>query len=231
MKYDEFVASKIKSGEVLLSGMSPGGMDMLHMAVGLSGEAGELLEAYHLFDSGIITELFENVKEEMGDLEFYSAGLVMLLPERFFSGETLAVYPEWYITWGHQQNKATIAKSMFELMRDSAIAIAISASRILDLVKKQVVYNKATTDAEIVSELQVLHDGLRVIRMVMGASRESILQGNMDKLNKRYPAGYSDKAAQERVDKLTEAEAKAEAQTKVEIKTANRTIQPKDLLK
>jgi hypothetical protein len=112
----------------------------------------------------------------------------MLLPERFFSGETLAVYPEWYITWGHQQNKAaSIKSSMFEMMRDSAIAIAISASRILDLVKKQVVYNKATTDAEIVSELQVLHDGLRVIRMVMGASRESILQGNMDKLNKRYP--------------------------------------------
>lgn len=53
--------------------MSPEMYDMLHMIIGISGEAGEIMEAWFTalrkghFD-------WENVNEELGDLEFYLRG-------------------------------------------------------------------------------------------------------------------------------------------------------------
>ena len=42
------------------------------------------------------------------------------------------------------------------------------------------------------------------LRASLDISREETLQANIDKLRKRYETGYSDKAAQERVDKVEE---------------------------
>lgn len=48
--------------------------DLLHMAVGIAGEAGELLEAilHHILYQQALDK--ENVVEELGDLEFYIEG-------------------------------------------------------------------------------------------------------------------------------------------------------------
>lgn len=49
--------------------------DLLHMAIGIAGEAGELLDAVlsHILNAEPLD--LENVIEELGDLEFYSEGL------------------------------------------------------------------------------------------------------------------------------------------------------------
>lgn len=49
--------------------------DLLHMAVGIAGEAGELLQAVlsHIFNNEPIDT--ENLIEELGDLEFFLEGL------------------------------------------------------------------------------------------------------------------------------------------------------------
>lgn len=114
MNYADFVTSRCKFGGAIVKSMTPEDAHNLHMVVGISGEAGELLDA---MKKAVIYRKpldIENVKEEIGDILFYIQGLCN-----------------------------SINYSLTEAMID-----------------------------------------------------------NMDKLGKRYEKGYSDQAAQERVDKI-----------------------------
>ena len=74
-EYEEFVMSKAKLGLVIVEEMSGDDAHFLHMAIGVSGESGELLDS---IKKAVIYRKnldLENVKEELGDLEFYMAGL------------------------------------------------------------------------------------------------------------------------------------------------------------
>lgn len=73
--HNKMVAALAKPGEAIVASLSPANADLLHMAVGISGEAGELLDAVKkcaIYNKPIN---YENVVEELGDLEFYMAGL------------------------------------------------------------------------------------------------------------------------------------------------------------
>jgi NTP pyrophosphatase (non-canonical NTP hydrolase) len=75
IKYSEMVTALAKSGTAILNAMTPNGAHLLHMAVGVSGESGELLDAVkkHVIYNKPLDR--ENVIEELGDLEFYMEGL------------------------------------------------------------------------------------------------------------------------------------------------------------
>lgn len=71
----ETVAALTKSGADIQQELTAEDCHMLHMAVGISGEAGELLDAVK---KAVIYRKpldRENVVEELGDLEFYMEGL------------------------------------------------------------------------------------------------------------------------------------------------------------
>lgn len=73
--YTQMVRSLKKSGEAMKEEVTPQDLDTLHMAVGISGESGELLDA---IKKAVIYRKpldRENVIEELGDLEFYMEGL------------------------------------------------------------------------------------------------------------------------------------------------------------
>lgn len=73
--FSEMVEALAKPGVDIVRSMSPTRAHVLHMAVGVSGEAGELLDAikkHVIYDKTIDRE---NVVEELGDLEFYMEGL------------------------------------------------------------------------------------------------------------------------------------------------------------
>lgn len=74
-QYCEFVRGKKKHPKDIISEMNPGKADMLHMAVGVSKEAGELLDAIArvAFYNKPVDR--ENVVEELGDLEFFMEGI------------------------------------------------------------------------------------------------------------------------------------------------------------
>lgn len=75
IKHDEMVAVLAKEGDVILTEMNGEQMHLMHMAVGVSGEAGELLDAVKktaIYQKPIDRE---NVIEELGDIEFYMEGL------------------------------------------------------------------------------------------------------------------------------------------------------------
>lgn len=68
-----------KPGAAIQDQLSPAKVDLLHMAVGISGEAGELLDAvkkHTVYNKDINRE---NIVEELGDLEFYMEGLRQVL--------------------------------------------------------------------------------------------------------------------------------------------------------
>lgn len=80
--YANFVQSKLKN--TLVDGLKSGSRDIdelniLHAAVGIAGEAGELLDAVKKMTFG--TKPYDMVKlvEEMGDLEYYLAAMRTVL--------------------------------------------------------------------------------------------------------------------------------------------------------
>ena len=74
--YSQFVHGLCKPGHAILSELSPADCHMLHMAMGVSGEAGELLDAVK---KAVIYRKpldAENIREEAGDILFYLTGLL-----------------------------------------------------------------------------------------------------------------------------------------------------------
>ena len=122
----------------------PSYMDIYHMAVGLSGEAGELIDTckkHALYDAPLNVV---NLAEELGDLEFFFEGF--------------------------EQCRADLQE-----FRDENLVFWLKSLRI---------------------EIDRIYD-------MAGFTREQILQGNIDKLLKRYPnGGFSNADAQARADKV-----------------------------
>ena len=75
MHYREMVARLAKSGVEINSSLTDENCEMLHMALGIAGEAGELVDAIkkHVFYNKTLD--MDNVVEELGDLEFYLEGM------------------------------------------------------------------------------------------------------------------------------------------------------------
>ena len=73
--FEEMVSGLAKPGEAIIASLTPDKAHILHMAVGVAGEAGELLDAVkkHVIYNKDIDR--KNVVEELGDLEFYMEGL------------------------------------------------------------------------------------------------------------------------------------------------------------
>ena len=82
------------------------------------------------------------------------------------------------------------------------MGISGEAGELLDAVKKATIYNKPIDISNIVEELGDLEFYLEGLRQILGLSRQYILDQNIAKLRVRYGQKYSDKAAQDRVDKI-----------------------------
>lgn len=73
--HSEMVEALAKSGELILSELTAQDAHNLHMIIGISGEAGELVDCVK---KAIIYRKpidMDNLIEELGDLEFYLEGL------------------------------------------------------------------------------------------------------------------------------------------------------------
>jgi NTP pyrophosphatase (non-canonical NTP hydrolase) len=74
MNYNEFVKALLKSGDQIKSEITPAECHLIHMVLGLSGEAGELLDAVKKSTIYRKPLDMENVLEELGDIEFFLEG-------------------------------------------------------------------------------------------------------------------------------------------------------------
>jgi NTP pyrophosphatase (non-canonical NTP hydrolase) len=75
-EYRNFVRSLCKAGSIIAAELTPDDAHKLHMAIGASGEAGELLDA--IKKACIYRKPLDvaNVREECGDILFYVTGLL-----------------------------------------------------------------------------------------------------------------------------------------------------------
>jgi len=177
--YSQMVADLAKPGEDIIATLTPAMAHTLHMAVGLAGEAGELLEHYVarldlIPDSEII--------EEFGDSEFYFEGLCQSMHIEVELTGTTSDDP--YCLPGY----------------------VVATTNMLDIVKKMVVYNKDTDLMAFVDALTNVRMCLDRAYDYYGFTQAEALDHNMNKLLKgetaRYKEGmYSDKAAIARSDK------------------------------
>ena len=74
-KHLQMVLQLAKPGIDIITDLTANRANLLHMAVGVAGEAGELLDAvkkHAIYNKPID---YNNVVEELGDLEFYMAGV------------------------------------------------------------------------------------------------------------------------------------------------------------
>lgn len=75
INFSDMVKQLAKDGQHIIDSLTPLKAHALHMAVGVSGESGELLDAvkkYVVYGKSLDRK---NVIEELGDLEFYMEGL------------------------------------------------------------------------------------------------------------------------------------------------------------
>ena len=75
IKHDEMVKALAKDGALISNELTGHDAHALHMAVGVCGEAGELIDA--IKKGAIYRKDYDrvNIIEELGDLEFYMEGL------------------------------------------------------------------------------------------------------------------------------------------------------------
>jgi len=92
----------------------------------------------------------------------------------------------------------------------AAVGCATEAGELLDTAKKIWVYSQdfATTNKEVVTHAENIKEELgdmlfyiQLAANIFDVDIEDLMVQNMEKLTKRYPVGYSDKAAAERADK------------------------------
>lgn len=103
---------------------------------------------------------------------------------------------------------AALAKDMGDTVLDrlhAAVGISGEAGELLDAVKKNWAYNKPLDVENVAEELGDLLFYVQLLMILCNLDIDTILQMNVTKLQKRYPNGYSDAAAQLRADKLAEA--------------------------
>lgn len=80
--------------------------------------------------------------------------------------------------------------------------VATEAGELLDAFKKHIDYGRPLDVENVIEELGDLEFYLEAVRQILGVTRDQVLAKNVEKLNKRYQASYTDKEASARADKL-----------------------------
>jgi len=74
-QHSTLVTNLAKSGDLIQQELSPRDCAIIHMAMGISGEAGEVLDAIKKYVIYRKPVDMEHLIEELGDIEFYMEGL------------------------------------------------------------------------------------------------------------------------------------------------------------
>lgn len=89
-----------------------------------------------------------------------------------------------------------------------ALGISGEAGELLDAVKKHVMYGKELDKTNVLEEIGDMLWYMSIALESVGSSFEEVMQLNHDKLEKRYPGGFTEALAQLRLDKQESGETK-----------------------
>lgn len=94
----------------------------------------------------------------------------------------------------------TDAEEVGSVRANYALGAAGEAGEVADLVKKEVFHGHETSIDEMRKELGDVMHYVAGLATLYGLRLDDVAQGNIDKLQKRYPSGFSEKASRERVE-------------------------------
>lgn len=187
-QYQEFVLSRAKPGADIQEDLINYQTHIWHMATGLIGEVIELF---------LYTDK-ENLIEELGDIEFYLAGLL-----HAGGRDDFGWHPDFRFTKEKVKKLFKNSESnpefwcMHKMLKHSG--------DLLDYAKKLAVYQKAF-------DLEKFNDSVHGVRLCLewmyiehGITGARVRAANKKKLMIRFPDGYSNKHARERKDKQNES--------------------------
>lgn len=173
VSHSEMVTVLCKKGQTIADEMTGEEAHILHMAVGVAGEACELLEAVSKDDRG-------TALEECGDIEFYFEGLLQ-------GTKTVLVSGPW--------TKADIKD-------DPLTDVLIMAGLVLDVAKKMVIYKDCTKMAQLRLAMHQFRTALDQFYCITLMTKQDAKEHNIEKLSQRYEGlVYSDESAILRADK------------------------------
>jgi NTP pyrophosphatase (non-canonical NTP hydrolase) len=84
------------------------------------------------------------------------------------------------------------------------LGVAGEVGELVDIIKKYLMYDKPLDFNHVREELGDIEFYLAGVRNYFGFYRDDIIDHNIKKLTKRYPNGYTNEAAQARLDKADE---------------------------
>jgi len=188
IKHNEMVANLAKNGQDIIDEITPNSAHLLHMSVGIAGEAGELFEAFQPDSPSRIDR--EHVIEELGDMEFYIEGY------RQGTGLTRE---------GILAHKLTV-NTQLPSMKLIGAELMYHSTNLLDSTKKVAIYCKMIDIEVTANNLRNIEYCLDLIRSLMNVNYEECIRHNINKLatgkKARYKDGvFTNKQAQVRRDK------------------------------
>lgn len=174
--YAAFVESRFKGAVQTMTDLqdaSSGEAQALHIAMGIVGELGEYRHSTSR----------ANMLEELGDLGFF------LQAASQWSGHPVPNFRTITLDAGMCQYQHA-AESLDRMSID-----------LLDRVKKVVIYRREDVTLLTCDQHTCMHRDFHIICKFHGVTPEQLQRDNVAKLTKRYTNGYSNEAAQLRLDK------------------------------
>lgn len=169
--------------------------EMLNYAMGVAGETGEVVEAMKKL--AFHGHGMEKVIEEVGDAMWYTTALANKLGIELLQDN---------ISFGFYQAEGRNTRMTFNgaTVQQDAIKYALRAYRYAGQVTKNFEMYKGEY-VEVVAvfvkpALLDLMSNLAALLETLGISGNDVLRGNVDKLLRRYPNGFSEQASRERVE-------------------------------
>ena len=93
------------------------------------------------------------------------------------------------------------ADKPIETLAHAALGLCGEAGEVTDMIKKAWIYGKIINRDEMIKELGDVFFYYQAMMNHFGVTLEQVIQANTDKIQKRYPEGYSDESAIKRLDK------------------------------
>ena len=85
----------------------------------------------------------------------------------------------------------------------ATVGISGEAGELLDAIKKHWAYGRELDTENVLEEMGDIEFYMQALRTVLSVTREQVIEGNVEKLLRRYPGvRYSDAAAIARLDKV-----------------------------
>lgn len=146
--------------------------DMLHCAIGICSEQGEMLEAINKGD-------LVNIGEEIADQMWYISNL--------------ATFQDFCMC------ELVIIKTLMNPSEKQAIDNSIIySSELIDFFKKSIFYNRELDKAKVRQSIHLMTQNLSDLCLIFDIDFEKILNNNIAKLRIRFPEKFTNELAENR---------------------------------